>query len=148
MRTLAALGLVLLTACDQGAAKPGPTAQPAQRPRDAATADADPSKLEGSQLYATFCGHCHGADAKGYKADNAPSLVNPTFLESADDAFIHRSIAAGRPGTSMAAYSAKVGGPLDDAAIDRIVAFLRAQGPAAGAIAAAPPADPSPGHDV
>ena len=35
---------------------------------------------------------------------HAPSLVNPTFLESATDEFLRRSIIFGRPGTSMAAY--------------------------------------------
>src|SRR5690606_39508625 len=88
-------------------------------------------KLAGAALYKTYCAQCHGDDAKGYKADNAPSLVNPTFLESATDDFIHRSIFAGRPGTSMAGYGKEIGGPLDREAIGRIVAFLRAQGPAA-----------------
>lgn len=140
MRTIAVLGLFSLMACGDGTAKPSAQQQQAQQtPRDATTADADPTKLEGQALYTTFCAHCHGADAKGYKADNAPSLVNKTFLESADDDFIRRSIAAGRPGTSMAAYSSKVGGPLDDAAIGRIVQWLRAQGPAAGPL---PPSAP------
>jgi cytochrome c oxidase cbb3-type subunit III len=125
VRYLAWLGLALF-ACSNGTAKPNdkPT-----RPRDAASADADPAKLEGAAIYKTLCAHCHGADAKGYKADNAPSLVNKTFLESATDDFIHRSIAAGRPGTSMPGYAKEIGGPLDSASIDRVVAFLRAQGP-------------------
>jgi mono/diheme cytochrome c family protein/rhodanese-related sulfurtransferase len=126
---LAWLGL-LLFACDS-AAKPN---APPQRPRDAqpgATADADTATLEGAALYKTLCSQCHGADAKGYKADNAPSLINKTFLESATDELIHRSIEVGRPGTSMPGYAKEVGGPLDRAAIDRIVAFLRAQGPQA-----------------
>ena len=128
MRRLACLGLFLF-ACNDGAARPQPDKP--QQPRDARTADADPSKLEGAALYGTFCSQCHGPDAKGYKADNAPSLVNKTFLESATDEFIHKGIALGRPGTSMAGYGADVGGPLDKAAIDRIVKHLRAQGPQA-----------------
>ena len=128
MRRLALLGLLYFGACNSGSAKPQDR-PPA--PRDATTADADPSKLQGAALYQTFCSQCHGADAKGYKADNAPSLVNKTFLESATDDFIARSIFAGRPGTSMAGYGKELGGPLDRAAIDRIVAFLRAQGPQA-----------------
>jgi cytochrome c oxidase cbb3-type subunit 3/ubiquinol-cytochrome c reductase cytochrome c subunit len=122
--------------------------QQEHRPKDAATADANPANLDGAQLYGTFCAQCHGADAKGYKADNAPSLVNKTFLESAGDDYLHRSIAAGRPGTSMAAYSAKVGGPLDDAAIDRIVGFLRAQGPQAMALPPTQPGDSAAGQNV
>lgn len=82
-------------------------------------------------MYTTLCAHCHGADATGYAADHAPSLVNPTFLESATDAYLHRSIEQGRPGTSMAAYSKSVGGPLAPAAVDRLVAWIRSHGPAA-----------------
>lgn len=147
MRTCAVLGLLLVIACGNGSAKPEPKPQP-QQPRDARTADADPSKLEGEPLFATFCANCHGPDAKGYKADNAPSLVNKTFLESATDDYLRRSIAAGRPGTSMAAYSAKVGGPLDDAAIDRIVAWLRAKGPTPIPLAAVAPGDVASGQNV
>jgi cytochrome c oxidase cbb3-type subunit III len=128
VRRLAWLGLFLSAACSNGTAKPQ---DKPQRPRDATVADADPAKLEGAALYATFCAQCHGPDAKGYKADNAPSLVNKTFLESATDDFLARSIFVGRPGTSMAGYGKEIGGPLDKAAIDRIVAFLRAQGPQA-----------------
>jgi len=128
MRTFAVLVVGLFAACGNGSKKE-PEPKPA-KPSDARTADADPSKLEGQALYQTFCSSCHGQDLKGYKADNAPSLVNKTFLESADDDYIKRSIAAGRPGTSMAAYSAKVGGPLDEASLDRLTAFIRSQGPA------------------
>lgn len=128
MQRLALLGLFLF-ACGNGSAKPQDKA--ATAPRDAQVADADPSKLEGASLYQAYCSQCHGPDAKGYAADNAPSLVNPTFLESATDEFIARSIAHGRPGTSMAGYSSAIGGPLDAAAIDRIVGFLRARGPKA-----------------
>jgi cytochrome c oxidase cbb3-type subunit 3 len=133
MRTIALLGLVVAhgfaLGCGNGTAKPQP--QPHEGPRDAHVADADPARLDGAALYGTFCGHCHGPDAKGYKADNAPSLVNSTFLESATDDFLRSSIQRGRPGTSMAAYGKELGGPLDQSAVDRIVTFLRAQGPAA-----------------
>lgn len=130
MRTIAVLGLFLF-ACGDGSAKPKAAHGTPAAPRDARPAEVDPSKLAGAALYKTYCAQCHGDDAKGYKADNAPSLVNPTFLESATDDFIHRSIFAGRPGTSMAGYGKEIGGPLDREAIGRIVAFLRAQGPAA-----------------
>ncbi len=79
--------------------------------------------------YGQLCVQCHGKDLKGYAADHAPSLINPTFLESATDNFLYNSIAHGRPGTSMAAYGKSKSGPLDDAAINALVAYLRAQGP-------------------
>lgn len=125
MRCLALLGLFLFSACSNGSAKPQ------GKPKDARTADADPAKLEGKALYDTFCAQCHGADLKGYKSDNAPSLVNPTFLESATDDFLAQSIKVGRPGTSMAGYGKDVGGPLDGPTLDRLVAYIRSHGPQA-----------------
>ena len=146
MRTIAVLGLFVFGACDSGSAKPQSTPP---KPRDAAVvADADPAGLQGQALYMTFCAQCHGADAKGYKSDNAPSLVNKTFLESATDAFIAQSIATGRPGTSMAPYAKEVGGPLDRAAIDRIVAWLRAQGPQSVALAPPGKGEPARGAPI
>jgi len=150
MRTIAVLGLFIFGACESGAAKPQ---NAPQKPRDAGAAvavvaDADPAGLQGQQLYMTFCAQCHGADAKGYKSDNAPSLVNKTFLESANDGFIAQSIAQGRPGTSMAPYSRDVGGPLDRAAIDRIVAWLRSQGPVSVALGTVAKGDPARGAPI
>lgn len=121
-------GLVLaIPGCNSGSATPAPG--PPAAPRDAA-ADADLGRLAGKPLYLALCAPCHGADAKGYAADHAPSLVNPTFLESASDDFLRRSIFSGRPGTSMAAYGQALGGPLDAPGIERLVRFLREQGPA------------------
>ncbi len=95
----------------------------------------DPNALPAPAMYLTLCSHCHGPDAKGYAADQAPSLVNPTFLESASDAYLHQSIAHGRPGTSMAAYAMAAGGPLDSTAIDRLVGWIRSHGPPARELA-------------
>jgi cytochrome c oxidase cbb3-type subunit 3/ubiquinol-cytochrome c reductase cytochrome c subunit len=83
----------------------------------------------GKELYDRYCKLCHAADGSGYAADNAPSLVSQTFLESATDAFIAHGIRVGRPNTAMGAYGKVRGGPLDDAAIDAIVAYLRTKGP-------------------
>lgn len=85
----------------------------------------------GKELYVRYCQLCHAADGTGYAADEAPSLVSPMFLTGADDAFIARGIRLGRPNTAMAAYGKARGGPLDDAQVAAIVAFLRSQGPRA-----------------
>ena len=82
-------------------------------------------------LYAKYCALCHGPEAKGYIADNAPSLVSDTFLRSATDQFLASGIARGRPGTPMAPYGAAYGGPLNDVQVQQVVAFLRSKGPAA-----------------
>jgi mono/diheme cytochrome c family protein/rhodanese-related sulfurtransferase len=122
---LRAILVLILTACSNGSATPP---RPARGSAVHAPADADPGTLDAVQIYATFCAQCHGADAKGYKSDHAPSLVNPTFLESATDAYLRVSIERGRPGTAMAAYAKAVGGPLAPQAVERLVAWLRAQG--------------------
>jgi cytochrome c oxidase cbb3-type subunit 3 len=94
------------------------------------SANAQAAAASGPALYARYCKLCHAADATGYAADHAPSLVSHTFLESASDDFISRGIRFGRPGTAMAAYSKALGGPLEDAQVAQIVAFLRSKGPA------------------
>lgn len=104
-------------------------AKAAEAIRALADAQAKLDVQRGGVLYAKLCALCHGPERKGYAADNAPSLVSPTFLESADDAFLASSIAKGRPGTAMAAYSAAVGGPLQPADIRALVRFLRAGAP-------------------
>ncbi|MDB4962396.1 MAG: Cytochrome c oxidase subunit CcoP [Myxococcales bacterium] len=110
-------------------------------------ADAHPATLPGSQIYVALCAQCHGAKLEGYIADNAPALNNPTFLESATDDFLKASIVTGRPGTAMAGYSDKLGGPLDDAAITRLVAYLREQGPKVKELAPiTKPGDPAKGE--
>ena len=124
--------LCALVACnkpsDAEPSKPAPAGSGSGSP--VASAPALPA------TYVQLCVQCHGKDLKGYVADHAPSLINPTFLESATDSFLFNSIALGRPGTAMAAYGKQKSGPLDDAAITALVAFLRAQGPAPKQLAA------------
>ena len=79
--------------------------------------------------FARYCALCHGADATGYVADHAPSLVSATFLESVSDQQLARGIREGRSGTAMAAYAKGAGGPLDDDGVAAVIAFLRDQGP-------------------
>lgn len=86
----------------------------------------DASSVEaGATAYAKTCALCHGSKGEGYVADNATALNNPTFLATATDEFLRRSIARGRPGTTMSAWDRAHGGPYDDGAIQGIAAFLR-----------------------
>ncbi len=99
-------------------------------PKGAATTSNDKLVADGAVLYGRYCALCHGPEGKGYAADNAPSLVTRSFLESASDAFIAGGIRVGRPGTAMAAYGKLRGGPLNETEIRSIVAFIRSKGPA------------------
>jgi cytochrome c oxidase cbb3-type subunit III len=93
------------------------------------TAAANPVE-RGRVAYAKYCATCHGPQANGYVADNAPSLRTTTFLASATDAFLRSGIERGRPGTAMGAYARAFGGPLGPADVEGIIAFLREGGPA------------------
>ena len=106
-----------------------PNAPPSTPPPGPPKANPRAPAADGAALYARYCQLCHAADGSGYAADEAPSLVSRTFLETASDAFIDNGIRFGRPGTAMAAYGKVRGGPLDDAQIRAITAFLRAKGP-------------------
>jgi cytochrome c oxidase cbb3-type subunit 3/ubiquinol-cytochrome c reductase cytochrome c subunit len=121
---VAALGV--LAACGSGGAQPSPFAGSASG--SAARGSADASRLPPEAAYMTLCAVCHGREMQGGAADHAPSLANPTFLATASDNFLRRSIAFGRPGTSMAAYGKQLGGPLDDAAVTGLLGYIRGKG--------------------
>jgi len=124
------LPLLVLAACNQASSSSTPP--PAAKDAGVAAAPADAAKAssrvaDGGKLWSTYCALCHGDQAQGYIADNAPSLVSPSFLESVSDAFLRGSIMMGRPGTSMAPYSKNFGGPLTDDDIGKIIAWVRSQ---------------------
>jgi cytochrome c oxidase cbb3-type subunit 3/ubiquinol-cytochrome c reductase cytochrome c subunit len=96
-----------------------PTATPPANPVSARDAK------QGEQLYDKYCKLCHAASGEGYAADNANALSNAEFLATADDGFLHVAIDRGRPGTPMAAYGKRRGGPLTSSAIDQIITYLR-----------------------
>lgn len=83
----------------------------------------------GASVFSRYCALCHKPDATGYGADHAPSLVSPTYLESASDELIAKGIREGHPGTAMAAYAKSRGGPLDEEDVLAILDFLRDKSP-------------------
>lgn len=96
--------------------------------RDGGLTTAELASLDGPALYGKLCAICHGDDGTGYRADNAPSLVNKTFIESVTEDQLHRSIVHGRPGTAMAGYGKEVGGPLDAPAVSKLTTWIRSHG--------------------
>lgn len=94
-----------------------------------------PPQEDGATLYKRYCALCHGADAQGYAADNAPSLTTVSFLESATDEYIANAIRIGRPGTAMAGYLQRRGGPLSDRDVRELVRFIRTKGPKSKSLA-------------
>jgi cytochrome c oxidase cbb3-type subunit 3 len=93
-----------------------------------APASADPAspRVEhGRELYEKMCAVCHGPAGEGYRADQAPRIAQPGFLATVSDAYLHRAIAQGRPGTTMSAWGTGRGGPLSSADVDALVALIR-----------------------
>jgi cytochrome c oxidase cbb3-type subunit 3 len=149
---LAVMATVALAAC--GGARsdnsPPPPDDPSHTPAPPPPPPVDPTIALGRTVYGKYCALCHGPEAKGYAADNAPSLVSRTFLESADDTFIARSIELGRPGTAMAAYGKDLNGPLGERDIAAVVALLRDLGGVKTPISAPapPPGDEARGKEL
>ncbi len=78
----------------------------------------------GERIYGKMCAVCHGAAGEGYKADNAPALGHPSFLASVSDDFLRDTITDGRGATTMSAWGAEHGGPLQPDQVDALVTFL------------------------
>lgn len=84
-----------------------------------------PTEARGSDTYARMCAVCHGAEGEGYKADRAPALAHEGFLSTVSDDFLRHAIVKGRPGTTMSAWGAERGGPLEASDVQDLVAFMR-----------------------
>jgi len=80
------------------------------------------SVLDPVVLYGANCAGCHGADGTH---GPAMALADPLYLAIADDSTLRSTIAKGRPGTAMSAFSQTEGGILTDEQIDSIVRGLR-----------------------
>jgi cytochrome c oxidase cbb3-type subunit 3/ubiquinol-cytochrome c reductase cytochrome c subunit len=88
--------------------------------------EGDPEPLaEGRIQYDAYCALCHGSQGEGYRSDMANALANQDFLATATDELLRTGTVRGRPGTPMSPYGAERGGPLSDAQVDAVVAYIR-----------------------
>lgn len=78
---------------------------------------------QGKGLFAQ-CAPCHGQSAEG-RVGFAPSLASKSFLETATDDMLIRTIKKGRPGTTMISWESS----LNDGQVRSIVAYLRSLTP-------------------
>src|SRR5262245_15711288 len=105
MRPLALLHVLavvfVIAGCDRLPGKPAPGPE-VPRPD---------SILDPVVLYGANCAGCHGAEGTH---GPAMALADPLYLTIADDNTLRSTIAKGRPGTAMSAFSQKEGGMLTD----------------------------------
>ncbi len=71
---------------------------------------------KGKTLYEAICAFCHGVRGEG---------VSTHPLREGTDAWARNWIAVGKPGTAMAGYSKKQGGPLEAAQIESLVDHIK-----------------------
>jgi cytochrome c oxidase cbb3-type subunit III len=111
---LAALSMMLLSACST------PPSRPGKDPEDPA-----PSEISDFRtLYAENCSACHGTDGRG---GAAIALADPVYLAVADESSMRRIIANGVRGTSMPAFAQSAGGMLTDKQIDVLKREIRSR---------------------
>jgi mono/diheme cytochrome c family protein len=84
----------------------------------------------GAQLYAENCADCHGLFGEGgpnpSRADDVIAPIGSAeYLRTRDDGTLRAIITQGQPDFGMSPFGAVSGGPLSDADIDSIVAYLR-----------------------
>ena len=126
--TIAALSLVMLSACSS------PPGRPTKDSEDPAPSEISDFKT----LYAENCAGCHGTDGRG---GAAVALADPVYLAIVDEPSMRRVIANGVHGTSMPAFAQSAGGMLTDKQIDVITSEIRSSWSRPGILAAndAPP---------
>lgn len=112
LSTLAALSMLLLSACSTPPSRPGKDSE-----------DPAPSEISDFRtLYAENCAACHGTDGRG---GAAIALADPVYLAVTDESSMRKIIANGVRGTSMPAFAQSAGGMLTDKQIDVITREIR-----------------------
>jgi mono/diheme cytochrome c family protein len=149
---LLAAAILTIAACTPNPGPEGLTPLPTLAPAETATlvpamqaasgadeqvAAETASAALGAPLYLLHCTPCHGVQGEGV---DASPLRNSQFIQAGNDQNVFDTIADGRPGTEMPAWLRIKGGPLTDAEIGDLVAYLLTL----QEVAAVPPATPMP----
>jgi mono/diheme cytochrome c family protein len=81
---------------------------------------ADPAS--GASLFERNCSPCHGDEAQGV---NGPPLHNSAYIQGTDPTAIAQVVAGGLIPQGMPAWLQANGGPLTDAQINNVIAYLK-----------------------
>jgi mono/diheme cytochrome c family protein len=76
---------------------------------------------QGAAIYSLHCPACHGAQGEGV---DAPPLRDSQYVQTASAQQLYSTVADGRTGTEMPGWLEVNGGPLMQADIVRVIAFL------------------------
>ena len=82
----------------------------------------DTQTADGQIVYAENCAVCHNAAGEGIASNPA---LNTVGLQQMDYDALYKTIARGRYNTAMPAWSVTDGGPLNDAAIEAVIALIQ-----------------------
>jgi cytochrome c oxidase cbb3-type subunit 3 len=91
--------------------------------------------VRGAELYSTYCAVCHGETGEG----RIGATLTSVFASISPSALMEQVITAGREGTAMPAWGEAYGGPLTDADVQDIIAYINSWGTASQPPAPAPP---------
>lgn len=80
----------------------------------------DAAAQRGQTIYANNCVPCHGPDGEG-RLGIGPKLNSTSFLAAAADDYLVRTIARGRPGTTMPGWARS----LERSDVDDLIAYMR-----------------------
>jgi mono/diheme cytochrome c family protein len=124
-----------------------PTVALSPRPVISPVPEVEGDPNHGAELYDQNCAVCHGADMQG----RVGADLSKAWASIRPDLQIKSTIANGIEGSPMPAWSQESGGPLSEAEIDDLVAFIVSQsgaGEAESEIAAATPSFLGPTRDT
>lgn len=97
-----------------------PTAMAPPGGAQAGEADENPA-AQGAALFSLHCATCHGARGEGI---DAPPLRDNQYVQTANAQELYATVADGRAGTEMPGWLEASGGPLMQAGIVHVIAFL------------------------
>ena len=111
LSVLAALGLLMLSACSTLNREPQTHPEPVA-----------PSQVSDfGTLYAQNCAGCHGAEGRGGASF---ALANPVYLAIVDETTMRNIVAKGVGGTSMPAFAQRAGGMLTEQQVEAITSGI------------------------